>query len=166
MLGKLKAMIAAKQSGVQIQDEGINQGVKGQASVYNFTGSGVTASVSGNTATINVAAAGAVMESDYTPAHSILVQQSGTGSPSALQVSNNTLIGRLSGGGSNIADLTGAEATTLLEVFTSLLKGVVPASGGGTVNFLRADGTWAAPSGISAAEYYARQTQYFYGDNL
>jgi hypothetical protein len=34
----------------------------------------------------------------------------------------------------------------LLDAFTSSLKGVVPASGGGTTNFLRADGTWAAPS--------------------
>lgn len=31
--------------------------------------------------------------------------------------------------------------------FTSTLSGTVPASGGGTTNFLRADGTWAAPSG-------------------
>lgn len=32
-------------------------------------------------------------------------------------------------------------------VFTSGLNGLAPASGGGTSNFLRADGTWAAPSG-------------------
>jgi hypothetical protein len=32
-------------------------------------------------------------------------------------------------------------------VFTSSAKGEVPASGGGTANFLRADGTWAAPAG-------------------
>lgn len=31
--------------------------------------------------------------------------------------------------------------------FTSTLSGTVPASGGGTTNFLRADGTWAAPAG-------------------
>jgi hypothetical protein len=44
-----------------------------------------------------------------------------------------------------------AEATALLNVFTSLLKGLTPASGGGTTNFLRADGTWAAPaSGLPA----------------
>jgi hypothetical protein len=91
-------------------------------------------------------ASGVVLKSDYSPAHSILVQQSGTGSPTALQVSNNTLVGRLSGGGSAIDDLTGTQVTTLLDVFTTSLKGVVPASGGGTTNFLRADGTWAAPS--------------------
>lgn len=32
-------------------------------------------------------------------------------------------------------------------VFTDVAPGIVPASGGGTSNFLRADGTWAAPSG-------------------
>jgi hypothetical protein len=35
----------------------------------------------------------------------------------------------------------------MLDVFTSSLKGLAPASGGGTTNFLRADGTWAAPGG-------------------
>ena len=43
--------------------------------------------------------------------------------------------------------LTGTQATTLLDAFTSALKGLVPASGGGTTNFLRADATWAAPAG-------------------
>ncbi len=32
-----------------------------------------------------------------------------------------------------------------LGVFTATVQGEVPASGGGTSNFLRADGTWAAP---------------------
>jgi len=42
-------------------------------------------------------------------------------------------------------DATGTQVTTLLDVFTSTLKGLAPSSGGGTSNFLRADGTWAAP---------------------
>jgi hypothetical protein len=64
----------------------------------------------------NVNAAGAVMESDYTPSHSLLVQQSGTGSPSSLSIGNNTLVGRLSGGGSNIDDLSASQVRTLLNV--------------------------------------------------
>lgn len=64
----------------------------------------------------NVNAAGAVMESDYSPSHSILVQQSGTGSPTALQVGNNTLIGRMSGGGSQIDDLSPTDVRTLLSI--------------------------------------------------
>lgn len=43
-------------------------------------------------------------------------------------------------------DITGTQATALLDAFTSVLKGLVPASGGGTTNFLRADGTFAAPT--------------------
>jgi hypothetical protein len=34
-----------------------------------------------------------------------------------------------------------------VEQFTATEEGVVPASSGGTVNFLRADGTWATPTG-------------------
>lgn len=60
-------------------------------------------------------------------------------------VATSTLKGRVTAGTGNVEDLTGAQATTLLDTFTSLLKGLVPASGGGTTNFLRADGTWAAP---------------------
>jgi hypothetical protein len=43
--------------------------------------------------------------------------------------------------------LSPTQVTADLNLFTSLLQGLVPASGGGTSNFLRADGTWAAPSG-------------------
>jgi hypothetical protein len=42
-------------------------------------------------------------------------------------------------------DLTAAQATSLLNTFTSALKGLAPASGGGTTNFLRADGTGQHP---------------------
>jgi hypothetical protein len=48
------------------------------------------------------------------------------------------------------SQLTLADAaadTAQLNVFNSTLKGLAPASGGGTSNFLRADGTWAAPGG-------------------
>ena len=51
-------------------------------------------------------------------------------------------IGRITGGAGDPEELTGTQATTLLDAFTSLLKGLVPASGGGTANFLRADATW------------------------
>lgn len=43
--------------------------------------------------------------------------------------------------------LSGTQATAVLDTFTTSLKGLAPASGGGTTNFLRADGTWAAPAG-------------------
>jgi hypothetical protein len=43
--------------------------------------------------------------------------------------------------------LTFTSGTLDAPVFTSGAKGEVPASGGGTVNFLRADGTWTTPAG-------------------
>lgn len=55
--------------------------------------------------------------------------------------------GRVTAATGDPEDLTGTQATTLLDVFTAALKGLAPASGGGTTNFLRADGTWAAPPG-------------------
>jgi len=65
-------------------------------------------------------------------------------------------IGRVTAGAGDPEELTGTQATTLLNPFTSALQGVAPASGGGTANFLRADGTWATPASGGAptgAEY-------------
>lgn len=56
-------------------------------------------------------------------------------------------LGRITAGSGDTEELTGTEATTLLDAFTSGLKGLAPASGGGTANFLRADATWAVPPG-------------------
>jgi hypothetical protein len=47
-----------------------------------------------------------------------------------------------------IASSTGTDAT--LPLVASADAGLAPASGGGTTNFLRADGTWAVPPGGSA----------------
>ncbi len=58
-----------------------------------------------------------------------------------------TLKGNATAATADPADLTGAQVTALLDTFSTTLKGLAPASGGGTANFLRADGTWAAPSG-------------------
>ena len=62
-------------------------------------------------------------------------------------VASGTFKGRTTAGTGDPEDLTGTQATALLDVFGSAAKGLAPASGGGTTNFLRADGTWAAPAG-------------------
>ena len=62
-------------------------------------------------------------------------------------MASGAIKGRALAGAGGPQDLTGAQVTALLDGFTSTTKGVVPASGGGTANFLRADGTWAAPAG-------------------
>lgn len=53
--------------------------------------------------------------------------------------------------GTNAANLTGTVPVATLPVFTTSTAGVVPASGGGTTNFLRADGTWANPAAPNLA---------------
>jgi len=59
-----------------------------------------------------------------------------------------TIKGRAVGAGTgDPTDLTATQATAILDVFTSSLKGLAPSSGGGTTNYLRADGTWNAPPG-------------------
>ena len=58
---------------------------------------------------------------------------------------DDRFLGRISGASGDTEELTGTQATSLLDVFTTSLKGLAPSSGGGTTNFLRADGTWAAP---------------------
>jgi len=57
------------------------------------------------------------------------------------------IMGRVTASSGVQEALTGTQATTLLDTFTSGLKGLAPASGGGTTNFLRADGAWVAPPG-------------------
>ena len=51
----------------------------------------------------------------------------------------------------SLAGLTPTQLTAIINTFTSSLSGAVPLSGGGTANFLRADGTWASPPGSGAA---------------
>lgn len=60
-----------------------------------------------------------------------------------------TFKGRATAGAGDPEDLNATQATSLLNVFASGAKGLAPASGGGTTNFLRADGVWASPGGLS-----------------
>ena len=62
-------------------------------------------------------------------------------------IGNNTVLGNVSGVSAAPSALTATQLTTLCNTFTSTLSGCVPSSAGGTTNFLRADGAWAAPAG-------------------
>lgn len=70
----------------------------------------------------------------------------------ATDISNSTAAGR-----AMLTAADGAAQTALLNLFTTALKGLVPASGGGTTNFLRADGTWAAPPGGGGSDAHDTQ---------
>ena len=63
----------------------------------------------------------------------------------------NSIIGNNTGSSATPIALTETQVTAMLNVFSSSLQGLVPASGGGTINFLRADGTFAAPTGTVGA---------------
>lgn len=52
--------------------------------------------------------------------------------------------------GSAWASRTPTQVTATLDAVTSTTKGLAPSSGGGTTNYLRADGSWAVPPGGSA----------------
>lgn len=56
--------------------------------------------------------------------------------------------------GGQLESLSIAQVTAALDIFTSTLRGLVPASGGGTTNFLRADGSWAIPPGTAGSAWY------------
>ena len=75
-------------------------------------------------------------------------------------VATATIKGRATAGTGDPEDLTGTQATALLDTFTSGAKGLVPASGGGTTNFLRADGTFAAPGGGGTPGGSSGEVQY------
>ncbi len=72
-------------------------------------------------------------------------QYGGTG----LNTSASTGFPSISSGTWSI--LTATQLTADLNLFTTALQGLAPASGGGTTNYLRADGTWAAPPGTAGA---------------
>jgi hypothetical protein len=71
---------------------------------------------------------------------------------SGLSLSSGTLSATLGGtdlsytaSTRSLESSTGGDVT--LPLFTDALAGLTPSSGGGTTNFLRADGSWAAPPG-------------------
>jgi hypothetical protein len=96
------------------------------------------------------------------PANGSVMISTGTSAPQGLAAQNGyclvgynnawAVLGCTSALAGNGLTLTGSTlsinpltATAALNPFTSSLQGVVPASGGGTTNFLRADGTWTSP---------------------
>lgn len=77
----------------------------------------------------------------------------------------NTIKGNNTGSPADPSDLTVAQTTAMLNTFTDSLKGLVPLSGGGTVNFLRADGTWASPASGGSSSGIAGAIQFSDGSN-
>lgn len=72
-----------------------------------------------------------------------------------VQMVAHTYKGNNTGSTANPIDVTSTQLTADLNLFTTSLQGLVPSSGGGSTNFLRADGTWAAPSGGGSTPPFA-----------
>jgi hypothetical protein len=81
------------------------------------------------------------------------------------QIASGTFHGRVTASTGNIENLTGTQATTLLDSFAGSIKGLVPVSVGGTTNFLRADGAWAAPAGGGGGSPAGSNTQIQYNNS-
>ena len=60
-------------------------------------------------------------------------------------LATSTIIGRATAGTGVPEALTAAQATALLDAFTTTLKGLVPAPGSTSGKMLKDDGTWATP---------------------
>jgi hypothetical protein len=107
---------------------------KAQPSFANLSGTGTCAQLPALTGDVTSSACATTIANDAVT------------NAKLANVATATLKGRVTASAGDPEDLTGTQATTLLDVFTSTLKGLVPSSGGGTTTFLRADGTWAAPA--------------------
>lgn len=82
----------------------------------------------------------------------------------AIAIASTAITDATAAGRAMLTAATAAAQTALLDVFTSGAKGLAPASGGGTVNFLRADGSWAAPSGGGGGSPGGSTTQVQYNN--
>jgi hypothetical protein len=80
------------------------------------TGDQDISGISTNASAITTLDGEVVKKADFTPAHSLIVQQAGTGSPESLQVGTDTIVGRVSGGGSEIDDLSPSQVRSLINV--------------------------------------------------
>lgn len=76
-----------------------------------------------------------------------VIDAGAVGNSKLASMASGTFKARVSAGVGAPQDISPADAAGLLPAFTSAAKGLTPASGGGTANYLRADGTWAAPPG-------------------
>lgn len=175
---------------ITVKDEGVTQSTTvttldfvGAGVTASGAGATETITISGSSYTDEQAqdAVGAMIDTSlvYVDATPLLTRAALTGDVTASQGSNSTTIansavtnakmanmaastikGNNTGGAAAPTDLTAAQVTAMLNAFTSTLQGLAPASGGGTSNFLRADGTWTVPSISTNPNLYITTTDY------
>jgi len=111
---------------------------------FEITNGGNPVTITGNDYPITPGSPGQVLTTDGLGTLSWTTN--GVGTVTSVGVSSiGTYSGAITIGSSPVT--SSGTITITPNVFTSVLPGIVPASGGGTANFLRADGTWATPPG-------------------
>ena len=131
------------------------------ASLGSFTKAQLDAAVSdGNVLYVGDVTTNATHTGEVTGSGALTIAADAVTNAKLANVATATIKGRATAGTGDPEDLTGTQATALLDTFTSGAKGLVPASGGGTTNFLRADGTWAAPGGGGSPGGSSGEVQY------
>jgi hypothetical protein len=105
----------------------------------------------------------------------ISIVDAGAGSTVTVGLSTiptNRILGRDSPGVGVVEELTTPDVTAMLHTFTTALQGLVPASGGGTTNYLRADGSWttvptldAIPDPVASVDFAQQQALRFRIEN-
>ena len=120
-------------SGITASDVGAQASDADLTAIAALSGTGIARRTAANTWSVGTAVTGAEIATNTVALGNL------------AQVATARILGRVTASTGDVESLTGTQATTLLDAFTSTLKGLAPASGGGTSNFLRADGTWTAP---------------------
>jgi hypothetical protein len=130
-----------------VNDTNVTGSIAAQALTLGWTGTLAAARLNGNvvqSVTNDTNVTGSIS------AQNLTLGWAGTLANARLaNMAATTLKGNNTGSVAAPADLTVAQVNAILPVFTTALNGLTPLSGGGTTNFLRADGTWTAPPGIS-----------------
>jgi len=138
--------------------------------ITSLAGSKITGNISGSAANVTGVVAivnGGTNKSSYSVSGTgtrVLVYDSSTGAFDVVSAGTSGQFLRSSG-------TTGDVSFDTPPTFTSSVAGYAPASGGGTSNFLRADGTWAVPSvgSVSANNVTAGTfsgANYFFTNNV
>lgn len=145
-LAGIAAGATVNASDAALRDRATHTGTQAAATISDFASAvAATAAVTANTAKVT----NATHTGDVTGSTALTIANDAVSNANLANMATATIKGRATAGTGDPEDLTATQATALLDTFTSGAKGLVPASGGGTANFLRADGTFAAPAGGS-----------------
>jgi hypothetical protein len=112
-------------------------------------GAGTLSWIASATGSVTAVTASGALSSSGGSTPNITLNSNGVTNAFLAQMGANTIKGNNTGSSANALDLTATQVTAMLNQFSSSLQGLVPASGGGTTNFLRADGTWT-PAGTGS----------------